>query len=151
MLGINKSTIPTESEGFLCVTQHQINACLDRIQIINFGETLSIFGAASITPHSSGFSIGACNWLIEINNKTIAYLNDHTSLRTHSAKGDTNPLKDPDILVLSGMKACENFSPDKSVHECCRLLTETLKSHGNVLFPVYPSGIVFDLLEIVLG
>ena len=60
-------------------------------------------------------------------------------------------MKDSDIMILSGMKACENFSPDKSVHECCRLMTETLKNHGNVLFPVYPSGIVFDLLEIVLG
>jgi len=40
--------------------------------------------------------------------------------------------------------------PDKSVHECLRILSETLKSHGNVLFPVYPSGIIFDLLEIVM-
>ena len=141
----------SESSGSLCVSQHQIDACLERVKIINFGESLSIFGAASITPHSSGFSIGACNWLIEIDHKRVAYLNDHTSLRTHSAKGDTTALKEPDILILSGVKACESFSPDKSVHEFCRLTTDTLKNHGNVLFPVYPSGIVFDLLEIVIG
>ena len=50
-------------------------------KIINFGETLPIFGAAKITPHSSAFSIGACNWLIEIDSRRVAYLNDHTSLR----------------------------------------------------------------------
>jgi len=83
---------------------------LDRIQIINFGETLSIFGAASITPYSSGFSIGACNWLIEINNKTIAYLNDHSSLRTHSAKPDTTLLNEPDIMIVSGMTGCDSQS-----------------------------------------
>ena len=54
-------------------------------------------------------------------------------------------------MILSGMKTSEKFSPDKSVHECCRLITEALKNGGNILFPVYPCGIAFDLLEIVIG
>ena len=34
------------------VTTSQIESCLARVELINFGETLSIFGAASITPQS---------------------------------------------------------------------------------------------------
>ena len=34
------------------VTISQIESCLARVELINFGETLSIFGAASITPQS---------------------------------------------------------------------------------------------------
>ena len=40
---------------------------------------------------------------------------------------------------------------DKSVHDLGNILTTTLKKHENVMFPVFPSGIVFDLIEIVLG
>ena len=38
------------------VTKSQIEACLARVELINYGETLSIFGAASIQPRSLKFS-----------------------------------------------------------------------------------------------
>ena len=40
-------------------------------------------------------------------------------------------------------------SPDHSVEGILKTSKETLKSNQNVLFPVYPSGVVFDLLEIL--
>ena len=109
-------------------------------KIINFGETLSIFGAASIKPHSSGYSIGSCIWIIEINGKKIVYLNDYTNLRTHCAKADVNLFKNADLMILSGLKASDLYSPDSSVHEVERIIISTLKNNENVMFPVFPSG-----------
>ena len=40
-------------------------------------------------------------------------------------------------------------SPDRSVDGILKTTVSTLKSNQNVLFPVYPSGVMFDLLEIL--
>ena len=121
-------------------------------KLINYGETLSIFGAASIQPGPSGYSIGSCIWEIEITQKKIFYFNDFSNLRTHCAKIDLrlDRYKDPDLLILSGCKISENFSPDKSVHEIQVQTVSALKNHENVMFPVFPSGIILDLLEIIM-
>jgi len=132
------------------VTTSQIESCLARVELINFGETLSIFGAASITPQSSGYSIGSCIWIIEITQKKIIYMNDYSNLRTHCAKSDIKQLGDADLMILSGCKSADQFSPDKSVHDVNRLMIEALKNQENVMFPVSPSGIILDLLEIVM-
>jgi len=138
-----------EPNSYKMVSQSQIESCLERVQIINFGETLSIFGAASIKPHSSGYSIGSCIWIIEINRKKIVYLNDYTNLRTHCAKADVNLFKNADLMILSGLKASDMYSPDSSVHEVERIIINTLKNNENVMFPVFPSGLIFDLIEIL--
>ena len=58
-------------------------------------------------------------------------------------------LQDIDLMILSGLKACNQFSPDNSVHEICKTIVSTIRSNQNVIFPVYPSGVIFDLLEII--
>ena len=37
------------------------------------------------------------------------------------------------------------------IGEFCKTVVETTKQGGNVLVPVYPSGIVYDLLECLAG
>ena len=132
------------------VSKAQIEKCLARVELINFGETLSIFGAASITPQSSGYSIGSCIWTIELNQRRIIYMNDYSNLRTHCAKADIKQLGEADLMILSGCKAADQFSPDKSVHDVNMLTVAALKNQENVMFPVFPSGIILDLLEIVM-
>ena len=40
---------------------------------------------------------------------------------------------------------------DPMIGEFCKTVVETTKQGGNVLVPVYPSGIVYDLLECLAG
>ena len=77
-------------------------------------------------------------------------MNDYSNLRTHCAKSDIKQLGDADLMILSGCKSADQFSPDKSVHDVNRLMIEALKNQENVMFPVSPSGIILDLLEIVM-
>ena len=56
---------------------------MSRVKVINFGETLSIYGAVDITPQTSGILIGSSIWIIKINQKKIVYLNDFSDLQTH--------------------------------------------------------------------
>ena len=63
-----------------------------------------------------------------------------TNLRTHCAKADVNLFKNADLMILSGLKASDMYSPDSSVHEVERIIISTLKNNENVMFPVFPSG-----------
>ena len=67
-------------------------------------------------------------------------MNDYTNLRTHCAKADVNLFKNADLMILSGLKASDMYSPDSSVHEVERIIISTLKNNENVMFPVFPSG-----------
>ena len=142
---------PTGSmPGEKMVEQEQIEACLSFVKAINYGEVIDLYGIASVTAHSSGFCIGACNWVIEIYDKKISYVCDHTSLKTHASRVDTKALKDSDLLILNGLKSCPGYSPDRSVNEACQTLEETVKRGGSVMFPVFPTGVMLDLLEIFI-
>ena len=44
------------------------------------------------------------------------------------------------VIILSGLKASDMYSPDSSVHEVERIIISTLKNNENVMFPVFPSG-----------
>ena len=87
---------------------------------------------------------------IEIYDKKISYVCDHTSLKTHASRVDTNALKDSDMLIINGLKSCPGYSPDRSVNEACQTLDETIKRGGSVMFPVFPTGVMLDLLEIFI-
>ena len=44
------------------------------------------------------------------------------------------------VIILSGLKASDMYSPDSSVHEVERIIISTLKNNENFMFPVFPSG-----------
>jgi Cft2 family RNA processing exonuclease len=54
-----------------------VEACVSRIQTVSFGQIISISNgtrSVNINAISSGWSIGACNWIIQHDHAKIAYI-----------------------------------------------------------------------------
>ncbi|XP_043918652.1 integrator complex subunit 9 [Protopterus annectens] len=130
-----------------CYTMQEVNSALSKIQLVGFSQKIELFGAVQISPLSSGYSLGSCNWIIQSHYEKVAYVSGSSLLTTHPQPMDQSSLKSSDVLILTGLTQIPTANPDGMLGEFCSNLAMTVRSGGNVLVPCYPSGVIYDLLE----
>lgn len=54
-----------------------------------------------------------------------------------------------DVLLMSCLTQTPLALPDNMLSELCQAVEQTLKNGGNVLLPCNPSGVVYDLFEVL--
>jgi len=128
-------------------TKEKMEACLSKVQMVGFNEKTSIFGLIEISPVSSGYCLGSCNWLMTTGYEKIVYVSSSSTLSTHPKSMDQVSLRGADVMIMTALSHTPTQMPDPSIGEFCRIVCDTLKNAGNVLVPCYPSGIIYDLFE----
>ncbi len=87
-------------------TEEEVNECFQKfVKLVNYNEIHKHDNLVSITALSSGFHIGASNWLLEIGTHRIGIL------RNSSEEGEfrhplalfTEPLKNLDVLIVGNI------------------------------------------------
>lgn len=134
-----------------CYSKQDIQSCISRIKPAAFSENLSLFGALKLTPLSSGYCLGSCNWVIKSEFEKISYISGSSLLTTHSLPISQEPLKNSDVVIFTGITQTPTHNPDSMLGEFCSTLAVTIKNGGNVLVPCYPSGVLYDLFECLAG
>ncbi|CAG0893257.1 unnamed protein product [Darwinula stevensoni] len=124
-----------------------LNASLAKIQIAGFSQSLDVFGALKVSPVSSGFCLGSCNWLITCSHEKVVYVSGSSTLTTHPRSIDQASLKNADVLILTGLTQTPASNPDAMLGDFCMTVALTVKNGGSVLVPCYPSGVTYDLFE----
>eukprot|EP00466_Bigelowiella_natans_P019924 jgi/Bigna1/69107/fgenesh1_pg.8_\ len=143
-----------------------IDKSFEQIQYVNFGECIHTRSwtecDASLTAVSSGYGIGASNWILEIRSAKpdgssykIGYL--HSSAndnKLHSQEIDHKVLANCDILIATDIAESSyyprNKTPDsasESFSRLCREIEFALSREMQILIPVYPCGVLFEILE----
>uniref|UniRef100_H3AA58 Integrator complex subunit 9 n=1 Tax=Latimeria chalumnae TaxID=7897 RepID=H3AA58_LATCH len=125
-----------------CYTMQEVNSALSKVQLVGYSQKIELFGAVQITPLSSGYSLGSCNWIIQSHYEKVAYVSGSSLLTTH-----------PQVELFqrgsrwSREKTFDNGFLQLNAVEYCSMLSMTVRNGGNVLVPCYPSGVIYDLLE----
>lgn len=132
-------------------TSKELNSCLSKLKIVNFSQSIDIFGLFKISAHSSGFCIGSCNWTLKSNHEKIVYMSQTSLLTTHPKPFESQPLQDADIMLLTNLTPSPLVNPDTMLGDFCLHTIQALKNDGNVLVPCYPCGMVYDLIECIAG
>ncbi|KAK2721731.1 integrator complex subunit 9-like isoform X2 [Artemia franciscana] len=130
-------------------TRKKMNLSLGRIQSVGYNQKLEIYGSIRISPVSSGYAIGSANWIVSTESSKVVYVSTTSTLTTHPRAIDQSSLKNADCLILGGNNQTSTTIPDSNIMlgEVFMNAVVTLKSGGNVLFPVYSAGLVYDLFE----
>jgi len=128
-----------------------VNECLSKVEIVGHNEKTDCFGLIQVTPVSSGYCIGSCNWIISTGYEKIVYISASSTLTTHPKSIDQLSIKNADCMIMTGLTQTPSLMPDPMIGDFCRIVCETLKSNGNVLVPCFPSGIIYDLFECLAG
>ena len=129
----------------------ELNLCLSKLKVVNFSQSINIFGLFEVSAHSSGFCIGSCNWVLNSNHEKIVYMSQTSLLTTHPKPFDAQPLQDADVMLLTNLTPSPLVNPDSMLGDFFTHTIQTLKNDGNVLVPCYPCGMVYDLIECIAG
>lgn len=141
------SSDPREWIGFY--TRAQMQHAIARVHILSFHHTVNVSDVLTITAYSSGYSIGSCNWVIRTEHEKIGYLSATSSRNSHTKAVDWDQLRGSDALILTSICRFPEHSPDNSVCNVFTVMAETLKKNGSVLMPMCPTGVLYDLLEVI--
>lgn len=132
-------------------TTKELNSCLSKMRVVNFSQSIDIFGLYEVSAHSSGFCIGSCNWVLKSNHEKIVYMSQTSLLTTHPKPIESQPLQDADVMLLTNLTPSPLVNPDTMLGDFCSHTIQVLKNDGNVLVPCYPCGMVYDLIECIAG
>lgn len=124
-----------------------IERALARVRVVGYDERVDLYGALDATPVSSGFCLGSANWVLRSAHEKVAYVSGSSTLTTHPRPINQTALRGADVLVLAALTQTPAHNPDHMLGDLCVHATVTLRAGGSVLCPVYPSGVLYDLLE----
>lgn len=129
----------------------ELASCLSKLKVVNYSQSIDIFGLFEVSAHSSGFCIGSCNWVLRSNHEKIVYMSQTSLLTSHPKPFDVTPLRDADIMLLTNLTPSPLINPDSMLGDLFTHTIQTIKNEGNVLIPCYPCGMVYDLVECIVG
>jgi integrator complex subunit 9 len=122
---------------------------LSRVQIAGFDQKIDVFGALEVKPVSSGYCLGSANFVISTGLEKICYISGSSTLTTQAKPINQNALKNSDVIIMSGLTQAPHINPDAILGDLCLNVVLTLRNNGTVLIPCYPSGVIYDLFEIL--
>eukprot|EP00052_Salpingoeca_macrocollata_P021869 m.188369 g.188369 ORF g.188369 m.188369 type:complete len:629 (+) comp21646_c0_seq1:647-2533(+) len=121
---------------------------LAKAQCLAYNENTQLCGSVRITPTSSGFAIGACNWLVQCGPDKFCYLSASSSaLNRHPRALDTPTLTGCDVCIVSSLARYPHIHPGRSLEDLCGHAGGTIRGGGSVLIPCVSSGVIYDLFE----
>ena len=90
-------------EGWRSIyTLRDVQGCLEKIQPVRYNESLFLFSTLSLVAHSSGYSIGSANWLLETSFKKIVFLSTSSLIpNQHPAPFDQSLLTEADAVIVA--------------------------------------------------
>ncbi|CAF0906016.1 unnamed protein product [Didymodactylos carnosus] len=145
-------------------THDDIEKCLNNITIVHFNEQVNLYSSIRACAVSSGYALGSCNWLLEINvnhNQTskietstggssiirFGYSSSSTTLATHPTKMIYDHFKSCDYLLVTNLSRTPTYEPWTIVNEFTTKVETVLRDNGSVLIPCHSTGIIYDIFE----
>eukprot|EP00124_Ichthyophonus_hoferi_P002219 Ihof_evm8s142 gene=Ihof_evmTU8s142 len=129
-------------------TLADVHSCLGKIQAVSLDEVVNVYGIMDITATSSGLAIGSCNWVLGSSKTKVFYMAASSPyMSRHPCPFNGAPMAACDTILLAGLSQQASMPPQQTLDGICRDVGATLRQEGSVLFPVYPTGNVYDLME----
>ncbi|KAI9013272.1 beta-lactamase-like protein [Gaertneriomyces semiglobifer] len=129
---------------------NDIERCMSKVNILRYDEFRDLRDGVCIVPRSSGFSLGAANWVIESPSGKVSYLAASSNSEFgHSRIIDTSPLSDVDAIITT--QVCKPLEVPlwESLKVALDMIARSIQHHGNILIPVHPCGNMFELISII--
>eukprot|EP00195_Chlamydomonas_chlamydogama_P006597 CAMPEP_0202904758 /NCGR_PEP_ID=MMETSP1392-20130828/30978_1 /ASSEMBLY_ACC=CAM_ASM_000868 /TAXON_ID=225041 /ORGANISM="Chlamydomonas chlamydogama, Strain SAG 11-48b" /LENGTH=723 /DNA_ID=CAMNT_0049592553 /DNA_START=19 /DNA_END=2190 /DNA_ORIENTATION=+ len=126
--------------------ESDVEASLDRIEVIDFMQTLDVNGI-KITPYRAGHVLGAAMFMVEVAGMRCLYTGDYSRIPDrHLPCADIPPVR-PDIVIIESTYGVSRHLPtEERERQFLSRITSTVKRGGRVLLPVVALGRSQELL-----
>ena len=121
-------------------SKHDLEACLDKIELIDFHQTKEVRGV-KFTPYAAGHVLGAAMFQIEIGEVKILYTGDYSMEEDRHLKAAEVPKLRPDVLIVESTYGvqCHNSREERETR-FTGTVDEIVRSGGKCLIPVFALG-----------
>lgn len=147
-----ESEASNTSDVTASLTLADIKQSIAKIQCVEYKEVVSLAYGVTVTPLSSGFSLGASLWLLETCNDRFAYVPAASGdLNRHPKEFDFTPLVDCDLLLVTDLKTDRNplSNTERMVEQFLNSVSRVVSRGGVCVIPSAPCGVVLDLMEAI--
>eukprot|EP01095_Lingulamoeba_sp_RSL-Kostka_P015286 TRINITY_DN697_c1_g1_i2.p1 TRINITY_DN697_c1_g1~~TRINITY_DN697_c1_g1_i2.p1 ORF type:complete len:687 (-),score=161.08 TRINITY_DN697_c1_g1_i2:36-2096(-) len=146
-------------------TLHHFQSVLSMIKPLSYNEVTKTYGSLSIQAVSSGYCLGSSHFVITSpeSNEKIVFLSDGSGVVRYPLPMKSTKLHNADILIASHLSNHQltnsitisnnnsdvnsSSSPEVRLHEALAHIGLTITNGGNVIIPIYPSGLIYELFE----
>ncbi|KAI7878157.1 hypothetical protein K492DRAFT_133113 [Lichtheimia hyalospora FSU 10163] len=142
----------TIAEGWrFLYTMNNVRACLDKVQSVGYLQEISLFSALKFTAHSSGYALGAANWVLEAGERKIALLSTSSTVPDrHPQPFDPAAFSNANVILISDTRSEIPGDRVDLLHLRERIKARAgsaLHAKQNLLFPISTTRALFDILE----
>lgn len=134
-------------------TEAEVASTFNKITICAFDEQVRLLGGLTASPHSAGYCLGSCNWVIRTEHEKVAFLaqtfSGNSSVRFSSQPLHSAPLSNADVMVMTQLALPTVTDLDAHFGDLCSQIGQTLANGGNVLLPITNVGLLLDLFAIL--
>ncbi|KAI9322677.1 beta-lactamase-like protein [Dichotomocladium elegans] len=131
--------------------KNNIQACLEKIQSVGYMQEMALFSTVKFVAHSSGYALGAANWVLEVSERKIVLLSSSSIVpNRHPAPFDSTVFNKADVILISDVRQEDPASKMDMMRVRDRIKASTamaIQYKRNVLFPISTIRNIFDLLE----
>ncbi|KAI9090964.1 beta-lactamase-like protein [Phlyctochytrium arcticum] len=130
-------------------TLHDIKSCLDKVEQVYYRQVLPLTKEITLRTHSSGYCLGGTIWTVSsVNGKVVYLAASSNSSVGHSTVIDVAAFEKSDLAIVCQTGPVTISQPLVStIDHMVRQVAHTIEQRGNVLFPISPAGMLFELIS----
>jgi len=132
-------------------SQEDVEASMQRITVIDFGQTLELCDGVQVTAHIAGHVVGAAMFTVDVGDCRVLYTGDYSRLPDRHLPGAETPRgRRPDALIVESTYGVQNHSPRlERERYFTNKIHSVLRRGGRCLLPVVALGRAQELLLIL--
>jgi len=131
-------------------TRDDLEAAMEKVEVINFRQTLDLGNGIIITPYAAGHVLGACMFMVNIEGMRCLYTGDYSRKADRHLPGADTPDEPPNIVIVESTYGVASHSArEEREQRFVEMVRTVVERGGRVLLPVVALGRAQELLLIL--
>ena len=130
-------------------SEQELEDAIEQIEVLDLNRPQNLCAHVTVTAVSSGYSVGAYNWLFEFDSTTVLYVGNSSlqENRCPAVMDLSERVQSPDYLVLNCGLRPRPANIGDAQSQLKQVIETTLKRRGNLLLAVDSFQMVLDWLK----
>jgi cleavage and polyadenylation specificity factor subunit 3 len=138
------------SKNDVLYTEEELQACIDKVELIDYHQTISLGQGLKFYALNAGHVLGAAMFFIEIGGRTILYTGDYSMEEDRHLMAAEVPHASPDVLIVESTYGVQvHASRAEREARFTGTVERVVTRGGRCLIPVFALGRAQELLLIL--
>lgn len=150
LMAMKKGNSGKDDKSDVLYTEAELQACVDKIELIDYHQTISLGRGLKFYALNAGHVLGAAMFFIEIGGRTVLYTGDYSMEEDRHLMAAEVPVNKPDVLMVEATYGVQVHASRKEREgRFTKTVENVVTRGGRCLIPVFALGRAQELLLIL--